>query len=202
MKFRAARLPPFAAVLFLVPGVVSAAGAPEQIIQSHCRLDPKTLDVGRVAGPLVARVELFSADGLGAIQPARLAPGVYVSSVAGMRLPGREEGSEGIDESPGARLVEDRAGVRGGGHLPNGVPEAVVRFVRPCDGKAETRDDGDASDVLAMLMDVPDGGTVEVCIAGRVDEVPFECCDAISVRNRGLRDRPHGLIPATGHGRP
>ena len=56
-------------------------------------------------------------------------------------------------------------------------------------------EDGDAGDILAMLMDVPDGTSVPVCIAGRTGGASFQCCDTIEVRNRGLRDLPRGLIP-------
>ena len=197
-----------AAVMWLVPGMLFvpgravAAGTQDPTIQSHCRLQPRTLNVSRSPGPLVGRVEFFSADGLTAITPTDLAPGVYISSVAGMRLPAPGEQAEGIDESPAARLFEDREDVRGRGTIPNGVPEAVVHFTRPCDGKSGTRDDGNSGDVLAMLMDVPDGQTAEVCIAGRIAGTGFECCDAIRVINRGLRDLPRGLTPRADSGRP
>ena len=169
---------------------VPAAGAPPvDEVGAICRLRPRVLDVRRHAGALIARIELFGPGG-SALDPTIIEPGVHVSSVRGVELPGPDEAREGIDENPTARRFEDAVDVRGGGHIPNGAREAVIRFDLPCDGDPATRDDGDAGDVLAMLLDVPDGQAVEVCLAGRVGAKPFRCCDSLSIRNRGLRDLP------------
>ncbi len=163
-----------------------------------CRIAPAVLDVSRPAGPLTVRIELHSYSGSKTAPSSpreAIEPGVYVSSVNGVRLLAPSATDEGIGERVAARTVEDRAGLRRRLDLPNGVPELVVRFDRPSDGKSATRQDGDAGDILAMLMGVPDGQSVPVCVAGRAGGVPFECCDTVEVRNRGLRDLPRGLVP-------
>ena len=183
------------AVVCLAGGPVSASGAPTPGRNSRvvCAIEPHQLDVARRPGPLVARLEIYSADGLEARDASRIAAGVYVSSVAGTPLPPPDGRSEGIGEDTAARRIEDRADVRGHGAVPNGVPEMVVRFDRPSDGDPRTREDGDAGDILAMLTDVPDGASVDLCLAGQAGGEPFTCCAAVRVRNRGLRDRPQGL---------
>lgn len=190
---RAAGTGVLAALLFLTPAV--AAEEPESP-HAVCNLQPRVLDVSRAPGPLVGRIELFSANGLSALDPRKLGSAVHVSSVGGMPLPAPSDQREGIEENPSARRFEDgeRAGVPGT-WSPNGIVEAVVSFDRSADGDARTRGDGDAGDVLAMLLDVPDGESAEICLTGSIEGVPFSCCDSVTVRNRGLRDLPGGLFP-------
>jgi len=183
------------AAFFFAAGKASADGPPAGSIAVACRLEPEVLDVGRPAGPLTARLEVFAGNGLVGLDPRELSPGVYVSSVAGRPLAAPSSDTEGIEEDPTKRSFEDGQDARGRSPLPNGVPEAVVRFARPSDGDPRTARDGDAGDVLAMVMDVPDGTSVEVCLAGSFRGAAFACCDQLRVRNRGLRPVPRGLIP-------
>jgi len=166
-----------------------------------CRIAPEVLDVGRPAGPLLVRIELPPAaanEGSGA-SPASpmeaIEPGLYIASVNGVRLPAPSAVAEGIGERVAGRSVELQPGTLSGAGPPGGAPVLVVRFDRPADGNPATREDGDAGDILAMLLGVPDGAAAPVCMAGRIDGIPFECCDAIEVHNRGLRDLPRGLAP-------
>lgn len=181
-----------AAFFLFAPGTAPALGAEGRPAQ--CHVEPRVLDVSRPAGPLILRIEMGDR---GARAPGleTIVTGVHISSVAGQPLPGPGDGGEGIDERPGTRTAEDRWDAGGRVPVPNGVPELVVRFDRPCDGDPTTRTDGDAGDVLAMLMDVPDGTAVPICFAGGTPEGGFTCCDTVTVRNRGLRDLPRGLLP-------
>ncbi|MGD8377119.1 MAG: hypothetical protein PVF68_13370 [Acidobacteriota bacterium] len=165
--------------LFLALAGTAAASAGGVV----CRLEPSVLDVHERPGALIARIEhpALAAD------PGATLDGVFIASVAGNRLPGPDEPGEGIDAAaPRRGPVEALAG---------GGDSRVVRFDRPCDGDPGTRDDGDAGDLLAMLLDVPDGTSVPVCLGGTLDGIPFACCDAVVVRNRGLRDRPGRRVP-------
>lgn len=181
-----------------------ASGAAPAAVNARapaCRIAPKVLDVGRPAGPLLVRIELPPAVGQEA-SAASLAspveavePGVYIASVNGIRLPAPSAAVEGIGERVAGRSLEHQPGAPSGSGPPAGTPALVVRFDRPADGNAATREDGDAGDILAMLLGLPDGQAAPVCVAGRIDGVPFECCDAIELHNRGLRDLPRGLAP-------
>lgn len=185
------------AALLFVPawaGGRQSEGAP----QAGCSIQPRLLDVRTAAQALVVRIELFSSDGLTALPSEQVEPGVWISSVTGVPLPPPDGHSEGIGESLAARSYEDLMDVRGGIRVPNGLPELVARFVEPSDGDPATKDDGNAGDVLAMLMGMPDGESAEVCIAGRLNGSFFQCCDSITVRNRGLRDIPRGILPLEG----
>jgi len=189
-------LPAAGAAGAVLPPGEAAELPPGPAAAASCRIEPAVLDVGSHAGPLTVRLELPQPSGHPisfAALGAAIAPGVYVAAVNGVRLPAPSPGREGIGERVASRTVEDRADPASCLMTPNGVPEMVVRFDRPADGSAVTREDGDAGDIIAMLMDVPDGRQVEICIAGRTGEGAFECCDAIEVRNRGLRDLPRGL---------
>ena len=148
------------------------------------------------------RIEVLSPDGLTTLPSRKIESGVWVTSVGGTHLPPPDGESEGIRESLSARTYEDAVDVRSGILAPNGVQELVVRFVDPSDGNPTTREDGNAGDVLAMLMDAADGASAEVCIAGRIDGAAFQCCDAVTVRNQGLRELPRGLLPLEGSDRP
>jgi hypothetical protein len=193
---RAALLLAGATLLVLPPSVAGTRS--DEALRVSCNLRPSVLDVHESADVFVVRIELFSTNGLTELAPEDVEPGVSVSSVGGVSLPPADGSSEGIGEARGGRSFEDTMDVGGRALLPNGVRELVVRFVKPCDGDPATRDDGNAGDILAMLMDRPDGESVEVCIAGRHDSRTFECCDAVTVRNRGLRGLPRGLLPARG----
>lgn len=159
-----------------------------------CQITPAVLDVSKAAGPLTIRLEFIPRGTHSPLDPRTVETGLYISSVGGVRLPPPWAEAEGIDEAPGGRIVEDKRGLWQGVSGPNGIPELIVRFREPCDGDPATRNDGDAGDILAMLLDLPDGRSAEVCVAGRVAGSGFECCDRIEVRNRGLRDRPLGLF--------
>lgn len=188
-RFAGAALALMGAALLLDPPL-PAEPVESAPVRAACRLEPRVLDVGQRAGALVARIELFSADGLSFLDPSGLEPGVHVRSVNGAVLPAPGGPAEGIGERRAARRVEDRLDVRGLGQAPNGIPEAVVRFERASDGDPSTPEDGNADDIIAMLMDVPDGRQVEVCLAGRAAGFSFTCCDRLTVRNRGLRHLP------------
>jgi hypothetical protein len=170
-------------------------------VQAACRWELRTLDVTRSTRALIARIELFSADGLSALDPAGLEPGVFITSVGRTPLPSPTPTVDGIGELRSARTIEDSFDVRGGGRVPNGIREAVIRFTRPSDGDPVTPEDGNADDVAAMLSDVPDGQSVPVCLAGRFAGVEFTCCDRMTVRNRGFRDLPPALPGTRGTGR-
>jgi hypothetical protein len=180
------------AALLLGAGSLSLA---EESPQVSCALTPRVLDVSRAPGPLTARLEFRSADGLSPLDPHGLQGGVYITSVGGTVLPEPSAEAEGIGEDPAARRVEDATDVWQHLRSPNGLREAVVLFHRPSDGDPATPHDGNAGDVLAMLLGVPDGESAEICLAGRLGEAAFQCCDTVQVRNRGLRDLPRGLMP-------
>ena len=165
-----------------------------------CRIQPRDLDVAIAPGPLIARIELRTAAGRPPADPESVDPGVHIASVAGIPLPSPGSGTEGLEEDPAGRTLEDRLDLPGGAAHPNGVREVVIRFARPSDGNPDTRHDGDAGDLLAMLMDLPDGAAVEVCLAGAVAGRAFQCCDSVTVHNRGLRDLPRGLLPEAASG--
>jgi len=179
---------------------VASAHEPEtgSGLQASCSIRPGVLDAQVAAGTLIVRIELFSPDGLTSLPPEGVEPGIRVSSVAGVPLPEPGGDSEGIGESFGARTYEDVMDLRGGVHLPNGIRELVARFVDPSDGDPATTEDGNAGDVLAMLMDVPDGEAAEVCIAGSFEGSPFQCCESVTIRNRGLRDLPRNVVRPDG----
>jgi len=186
-----------AVVLALVAAAPAPASEPRggSAGGAVCHIQPRVLDVAAAAGPLIVRIELRSRAGRAPLAPEAIAPGVYIASVDGIPLPPPGTGTEGLEEDPAGRTVEDLLDVAGGAAIPNGVREVVVRFARPSDGNPDTRRDGDAGDILAMLLDLPDGTAVEVCIAGSVGGEALQCCDSVTVRNRGLRDLPHGLFP-------
>jgi hypothetical protein len=165
-----------------------------------CRIEPHVLDVATAAGPLTVRIELLPEAGRPPAPPDALDAGVYIASVAGMALPPPGTGAEALEEDPTGRRVEDLLDLAGGAAVPNGTREIVLRFGRPSDGDPRTRQDGDAGDLLAMLMDLPDGAAAEVCLAGAANGRAFRCCDSIRVRNRGLRDLPRGLFPEAAAG--
>lgn len=189
-----------AVVLALVAAAPALASEPRGGGGAVCHIQPRVLDVAAAAGPLIARVELRSRAGRAPSAPETIEPGVYIASVDGIPLPPPGMGAEGIEEDPAGRTVEDLLDVAGGTAIPNGVRELVVRFARPSDGNPDTRRDGDAGDILAMLTDLPDGTAVEVCIAGSVGGEALRCCDSVMVRNRGLRDLPRGLFPEAAAG--
>jgi len=170
-------------------------GPPDQ--GAVCRVSPAVLDVSRSSGPLTARIELRTLSGEGAklAPPAEaIDPGIYISSVDGVRLPVPSAiTEEGIGERFAGRSVEPVSDAPPGTGNPGGSGALIVRFDRPSDGNPATHEDGDAGDILAMLMGVPDGTAAPVCIAGRAAGESFECCDTVVVRNRGLRDLPRGL---------
>ena len=172
-------------------------------INAVCRLEPRVLDASRPAGALIARIEIPPpGPSTSGIRSLEIEAGVYVISVNGVRLPEPSDEVDGIQEDTSARGREDRIDVRSGRAVPNGIEETVVRFIRPADGDPATPGDGNAGDLLAMLMDVPDGSSVEVCLAGRVAGQTFECCDSVLMRNRGLRNLPAGLFPEVSAGHP
>lgn len=180
----------------LVAGsALAAGGAPAGPPQAFCLIEPGVMDVRVNPGALVVRVELFSPDGLRPLDAAGISPGVHLTSVGGTRLPVPGSGAEGIAETRGARRSEDMTDVRRRRPVANQVPELVIRFQQPGDGDPATAEDGDAGDVLAMLTDVPDGRTAEICLAGSVGDAQLSCCDTVTIRNRGLRDLPPGLRP-------
>ena len=187
------------AALLLAAGPSRGDSSPsEEVPQVVCRLAPRVLDVSRRPGPLIARIEVFSSDGLTALDPMGIGAGVHVTSVGGTPVPAPSPHEEGIEEDPTARRLQDKADVRSGAPFPNGIREAVISFRHPVDGDPSTRGDGNAGDVLAMLLGVPDGQEAPVCLAGQLEGAWFQCCDTVQVRNRGLRDLPRGLFPAGG----
>jgi len=171
---------------------------PDQV--AVCRVTPAVLDVSRPPGPLTVRIELRSSSGE-RVKPAprveAIEPGVHISSVNGVRLPAPSTATEGIGERIAGRSLDPASGAPPGEGDPGGNAALIVRFDRPSDGNPSTREDGDAGDILAMLMGVPDATVAPVCIAGRAAGESFECCDTVVVRNRGLRDLPRGLTPAS-----
>ena len=72
-------------------------------VRALCSLSPKVMNVSRHPGPLIARIEIFSADGLTAMDAGKISYGVYVRSVAGTRLPEPGGDAEGIGEFRSAR---------------------------------------------------------------------------------------------------
>jgi len=174
---------------------LAADGAPGAGPRAFCFIEPREMDVRVNPGALVVRIELFSPDGLRPLNTAGISPGVYLASVGGTRLPVPGGGLEGIAEARGARSHEDRMDVRKRGPGANQAPELILRFNQPSDGDPATMEDGNAGDVLAMLTDVPDGRSAEICLAGQVGDTQFSCCDTVIIRNRGLRDLPSGLRP-------
>ena len=107
------------------------------------------------------------------LDPSVIAAGLRVSRVGGIDLPGPADGADALVETPvpGARL------------------RGVAVFSAPSDGDAATPD-GNGADLTAMLMDRPDGATVQVCFAGIADGEAFEACTSLRIRNQGLRKRP------------
>ncbi len=200
LRHRAAGALAFAALLLAAGPSRGDSSPSEEVPQVVCRLAPRVLDVSRRPGPLIARIEVFTSDGLTVLDPMRIGAGVRVASVGGTLVPAPSPDEEGIDEDPTARRLEDKVDVRGGAPFPNGIREVVLSFRRPVDGDPSTRGDGDAGDVLAMLLGVPDGQEAQVCLQGQLDGMSFQCCDTVQVRNRGLRDLPRGLFPPGGDG--
>ena len=174
---------------------LAAGESPAATARPFCLIEPRVMDVRVNPGALVVRIELFSPDGLRPLNATGISPGIYLTSVGGTRLPVPGGGLEGIAEARGARSHEDRTDVRRRGPGANQAPELVIRFNQPSDGDPVTAEDGDGGDVLAMLTDVPDGRTAEICLAGLVGDAQFSCCDTVTIRNRGLRDLPSGLRP-------
>ena len=191
----AAGIPP----ALLLSGAVALAGPAEPAESAPtCRISPAVLDVSHLAGPLTVRIELPAPAGTESMPQSAaesIEPGVYISSVNDVRLPAPSTNSEGIGERVAGRAVEEVADPQARLEQPHSKSVLVVRFDRPSDGNPATCEDGDAGDILAMLMSVPDGQTAPVCVAGRAAGATFECCDTIKVRNRGLRDLPRGLTP-------
>lgn len=179
-----------------------AGGVPSGAVRAFCFIETRLMDVTVNPGPLVARIEVFSADGLHPLDVSRIEPGVHLTSVGDTPLPAPGGNQEGIGEARDARTREDKADVRRRGSGANGVVELVVRFSRPSDGDPSTIEDGDGGDILAMLTDVPDGRSAAICLAGSLGEEQFACCDTVMIRNRGLRNLPPGLRPTDSATRP
>ena len=188
------------AAILLALVFASPARASEPHGGAVCRIQPRDLDVAVVAGPLLARIELRPRAGRPPSEPEEVEPGVYIASVAGVSLPPPGGAADGLEEDPGGRTVEDLLDVAGGAAIPNGVRELVVRFAHPSDGDPRTRQDGDAGDLLGLLLDRPAGTGGVVCLAGAVRGQAFHCCDSVTVHNRGLRDLPRGLFPEAASG--
>jgi len=68
-----------------------------------------------------------------------------------------------------------------------GSGSATLRFSMPSDGRCATLD-GNRQDVIALLLDVPDGETASICVSGVHPDTGFvEACGAVTIQNRGNR---------------
>ena len=166
---------PFGRILLAL--CVSCLPAPRAAppLHVHVRIEPTSFDT-RGAAPSF-EVILEADRGAGhPMSAGGIDPGLRVSRVGGRRLPGARQGADGIIETP--------------------VPDARVRglaiFQAPSDGDPATPD-GNAQDLLALMLEQPDAAMVEVCFAGTAEGSSFEACTRVRLTNRGLRDRPAAM---------
>jgi hypothetical protein len=159
---------------------------PEIVPATVCGINPTTLNVKATADPFTIDARLTNQCTGQPLDAATMGP-AWISKVSSPTIgeivlptPSTAPGcdsltQDGIWETLSARNV-------------TGNGTARLRFTTPADGNCQTLD-GDRQDVIALLLDVPDGETATICIQAAYPgaQSPVACCGQVRVNNRGVR---------------
>jgi hypothetical protein len=158
----------------------------EMEVEASCVFNPSSLNLQSQGSSFSIKTSLFDTGNGVDLDPDLLAP-VYISRISApgvgdilLPVPRAEPGCDDLTEDGIWETATDRT-VTGGG-------TATLRFNIPADGSCQTMD-GNRQDLIALMLDIPNGQTATVCYAGilTVLSEPFECCSTTSVTNHGNR---------------
>jgi hypothetical protein len=166
-------------------GACVYTGAPIVVVTS-CDISPTTLNVKATSDPFTISTRLSSQCDASPLEPSILGT-AWISQISSPTIgtivlptpssaPGCDSLSEdGIWETRGSRVLTGNGG-------------AKFRFTTPSDGNCET-EDGDRQDIIALLLDVPDGETATICYEALYPgaPAPASCCAPVRVNNQGVR---------------
>ena len=151
-----------------------------------CEITPLTLNLQSQGLKLSIKTTLMNPATGGILDPTFLNP-VYISrvrspSVGEVVLP-KPRAEPGCDD-----FTEDGIWETFGDREINAFGTANLRFKTPFDGKCETMD-GNRQDIIALMLDIPDGETAQICYESSHPSSPdpVECCSIVTVANRGNR---------------
>ena len=154
--------------------------------QAICSINPSSLNLQSNGNSFTLSTVLTDPSSGLVLDPALMSP-AYLSRVSSpgigdIVLPTPNAGpgcndftDDGLWETVASRTV-------------TGSGTATLRFNTPSDGQCETRD-GNRQDLIALLLDVPDGETASICYTSSYPGFfrPFECCAAAAITNHGNR---------------
>jgi hypothetical protein len=158
----------------------------EIVIVGTCEVSPSSLNLQSRGNSLSIRVTLIDSISGSSIDPGLMTP-VFISRLSSpgtgdivLPIPRAEPGCDEFTDDGIWESFEDRT-VTGGG-------VATLRFNMPSDGQCETMD-GNRQDIIALMLDIPDGEVASLCITSTYPNAPdsFECCGIVSITNHGNR---------------
>jgi hypothetical protein len=158
----------------------------EVTVEPVCEMIPASINLQSKGAGFSIRTTLTNLENGQILDPAFLPP-VHISRIAApglgeivLPVPRAATGCDDFTEDGIWEDIIDRS--------VTGTGSATLRFNRPSDGQCETMD-GNRQDLIALILDIPDGETATVCYRGTYPGMagPFECCGEVSVTNHGNR---------------
>jgi len=155
-------------------------------VEANASISPSSLNVRGNGNDLSIHIDAQD-PGTGAPVDLSLLSAAYVRSVSSPSIgkvslptpsaaPGCDDATEdGLWETVSQRVIQ-------------GSGSATLRLSTPSDGRCATMD-GNRQDILALLLDVPDGETATICVAGKHPAYPglVQGCGTVVIQNRGNR---------------
>jgi hypothetical protein len=156
------------------------------VVSATCDIVPTTLNVKASSDPFTINTTVTDSCSGTPLDTAQLGT-VWIAAVSSPTIgtivlptpssaPGCDSFTEdGIWETRAARVITGNGG-------------AKFRFNNPSDGNCET-EDGDRQDIIALLLDVPDQETAQICYEAAYPGAvgTASCCAPVGVNNQGLR---------------
>lgn len=155
-------------------------------VNANCDIQPSSLNLNSRGTFLSIKTSLTdSLSGVG-LDPVLMAPAhisrINSASVGDITLPipRTEPGCDDLSEDGIWESIENRT-----------VDEfglAILRFIIPSDGQCETMD-GTRQDIIALMLDIPDGESAQICYTSIYPNAPdpVDCCASVLVKNHGKR---------------
>jgi len=151
-----------------------------------CGINPTTLNVKATADPFTIDTRIVNSCNGNPLNAASMGA-AWISQVGsptiGTIVLPTPSSAPGCDSFTQDGIWETRAA-----RTVTGNGSAKLRFTTPSDGNCQT-EDGDRQDIIALLLDVPDGATATICYEALYPGAlaPVSCCAPVRVNNRGVR---------------
>ena len=156
------------------------------VVSTTCDIVPTTLNVKAASDPFTINTRVSDQCTGGPLVPTLLGT-AWIAAVAsptiGTIVLPTPSSAPGCDSFTQDGLWETRAD-----RVITGNGGAKFRFNVPSDGNCET-EDGDRQDIIALLLDVPDGETANLCFEAVYPGAVWRasCCAPVGVNNQGAR---------------